>query len=185
VTVVSGDIDPDAGVAVVRLVSHPGHDKGTEYTVLIERCGEEWRSGGDVGAGGVADVPPPRGPAGSPGQVAMIELNGGGGTLSLAHRLEHPGDRAGSPWVRCATLRAAAEVDHVLFGERRLDLPASGVLTVVWKSPPLSPAPIRPGPRPRVVAMDRDGVELSSIGPEDHMDSYTWATLAEHDEQDG
>jgi hypothetical protein len=177
VTVVYGDIDHDAGVGVLWLVSRPGHENGAEHTMLFERYGEAWEStGSGSGSGGSADGILPRGrPAvGSPGQIGMIEFTGGRGCHSRAHRRRHPDDPWSVPWVGSFGLRVAAEVDHLVVGERRIEVPENGRLVVAWKSPPST---IDGGVRPRIAAMGRDGTELSVVGPRDQMDSYTWALL--------
>ncbi|MFC1419560.1 hypothetical protein [Streptacidiphilus cavernicola] len=177
VTVVYGDIDPEAGVGVLWLVSHPGHENGTEHTVFFERCGEEWQSTGSASGGAADENPPRRRPAvGSTGQLGMIELNGGGGGLSRAHLLRNPDGWTSAPWVGSHTLRVAAEVDHLLVGGRRIQVPEDGRLIVAWKSPPST---VRGGVRPRIAAIGPGGAELSVISPRDRMDSYTWSLLTE------
>jgi hypothetical protein len=173
-TLVSGDVDRDAGVGAVWLVWRPGSAKAETYTAVIERCGEKWqytgsssRSDGGLPAGRLA--------AGQPGQVGMIEFGGGAGGLSYAYRLQHrhPDGIGTAPWVGSNELQVAAEVDHLLVGDRRIEVPGHGRLIVVWKSPSTG----RGGMRPLIVAVGRDGSALSRIGPRDNMDSYTWAEL--------
>lgn len=176
-TVVSGDIDLDAGIGAVWLVWRPKAAKAETHDALMELCGEEWQYMGG-GSSSDGDLPVGRPSAGQPGQVGMIELSGGAGALSRAYRLGHPHPRPHSigtaPWVGSDKLQVAAEVDHLLLGERRVEVPAHGSLILVWKSPSTG----RGGVRPVIVAVGRDGSELSRLGPHDSMDSYTWAQLS-------
>jgi hypothetical protein len=55
-----------------------------------------------------------------------------------------------------------------------VEVPGPGRLIVAWKSGSTGCG----GVRPLIVAVGRDGSELSRIGPHDGVDSYTWATLA-------
>ncbi|MFF4116168.1 hypothetical protein [Streptomyces sp. NPDC001714] len=170
-TLVSGDVDLDAGVGAVWLVWRPGSVRTETHTALIERCGEKWRYIGRGSASG-GDLPAERLAVGQPGQVGMIELGGGTGCLSYAYRLRHRHPDMG-PWVGSSELRVAAEVDHLLLGDRRVEVPGHGWLVVVWKSPSTGQG----GIRPLLVAVGGEGSELSRFGPHDGMDSYTWAEL--------
>ncbi|MFK0111897.1 hypothetical protein [Streptomyces sp. NPDC091217] len=173
-TLVSGDIDLDAGVGAIWLVWRPGSAREETHTALIELCGEKWQCTGRGSASG-GDLPAERLAVGQPGQVGMIELGGGAGCLSRADRLRHrhPDSDGMGSWVGSSELRVAAEVDHLLLGDRRIEVPRQGRLMVVWKSPSTG----RGGIRPLIVAVGRDGSELSRIGPHDSMDSFTWAEL--------
>lgn len=53
-------------------------------------------------------------------------------------------------------------------------MPGPGQLVVAWKSR----ATGNGGIRPLIVAVRQDGTELSRIGPQDSVDSYTWAKLS-------
>lgn len=174
-TLVSADVDPDAGVGAVWLVWRPGCATAETHTALIEYCGEKWQYTGG-GSASDADLPAERSAAGRPGQVGMIELGAGAGGLSCAYRLRnrHPDSVGAVAWVGSNQLRVAAEVDHLLLGGRRIDAARDGRLVVAWKSPFQGQA----GMRPLIVAVGRDGSELSRIGPHDSMDSYTWARLS-------
>lgn len=174
---VSGDVDPSAGVGAFWLVWRPGSAKAQTHTALVERCGDKWRHIGG-GSASDGDLPGERLAAGRPGQVGMIELGGGARVLSYAYRRHHRHpDSAGTvgtaPWVGSNELQVATEVDHLLLGDRRIAVPRHGRLIVVWKSPSKGSV----GTRPLIVAVGRDGSELCSIGPTDSMDSYTWAKL--------
>jgi hypothetical protein len=172
-TVVSGDVDPGGGIGAVWLVWRPGSAAAETHTALMERCGGQWQyTGGGSASGG--DVAAERPAAGQPGQVGMIEVGGGAGGLSCAYRLQHPHSITGAPWVGSSELRVAADVGHLLIGERRIEVPGHGRVIVAWKSRSTGCG----GLRPLIVAVGRDGSELSRIGPADSMDSYTWAKLS-------
>ncbi|WP_371632207.1 hypothetical protein OG693_04480 [Streptomyces sp. NBC_01259] len=173
-TLVSSDVHLDAGIGAVWLVWRPGSAKAETHTALIERCDEKWHYIGG-GSRSDADLPAERLAAGRPGQVGMIELGGGAGCLSRAYRrqLRDPDFTGMGSWVGSNELQVAAEVDHLLVGDRRMEVPGHGRLIVVWKSPSTGHV----GIRPLIVAVGRDGAELSRIGPHDGMDSYTWGEL--------
>jgi hypothetical protein len=103
----------------------------------------------------------------------MIECRGGAGGVSYAYRLQHPRSISAAPWVGASQLRVAAEVSHLLLGDRRIQVPRNGRLIVAWKSRSTGNG----GLRPLIVAVGHDGSELSRIGPHDSLDSYTWANL--------
>ncbi|WP_052443143.1 hypothetical protein [Streptacidiphilus neutrinimicus] len=48
-TLVSGDVDRDAGVGAMWLVWRPGSAKAETHTALFERCGETWQHFGGGG----------------------------------------------------------------------------------------------------------------------------------------
>ena len=106
----------------------------------------------------------------------MIELGGHSGGVSSAWRLQHRGPSIDAPWVEASELRVAAEVDHLLIGEqrRRVQVPGHGRVVVAWKPPSAG----RAGIRPLIVAVRRNGSELSRIGPADVMDTYTTVKLS-------
>lgn len=174
-TVVSSDVDLDAGIGAVWLVWRPRAAKAETHTALMELCGEEWHYTGG-GSSSDGDLPVKRSAAGQPGQVGMIELGGGAGALRRANRLRHPYPHSigTAPWIGSNQLQVAAEVDHLLVG-RMTDRGARGQQPHRRLEVPVH----RPrGTRPLIVAMGRDGSELSRIGPHDGMDSYTWAKLS-------
>src|SRR5258708_4368027 len=79
-TVVSGDVDVDAGIGAVWLVWRPRAAKAETHTALMELCGAEWQyTGGDSSSD--ADLPAGKPAAGRPRQVCRIELAGRGGAL--------------------------------------------------------------------------------------------------------
>jgi hypothetical protein len=171
-TVVAADMDTDAGVGAIWLVGQPESTKAETYTALMERCGGQWQYiGGGSSSGG--DVPANRAAAGQPGQIGLIELQGGAGVLSYAYRQQHPRSISTAPWIGSSELQLASGVSHLLVGDRRIEVPGHGRLIVAWKSPSTG----NRGLRPLIVAVGLDGSELSRIGPHDRMDSYTWAKL--------
>jgi len=172
-TVVSGDVDFDGGIGAVWLIRRPGSAKAETRTALIERCGGQWQYTGAGSAPG-SDVATGRSAAGQSGQIGMIECGGSAGGVSYAYRLQHPHSITAAPWVGSSELRVAAEVGHLLLGERRIEVPWHGSLIVAWTSRPTGSG----GLRPPIVAVARDGSELSRIGPHDSLDSYTWAKLS-------
>jgi len=172
-TVVSGDMDLDRGIGAVWLAWRPRSAKAETHTAQMERCGGQWQYAGCGSASG-GDVAAERLAASQPGQIGMIEVGGEAGGLSYAYRLQHPHSITTAPWVGSSELQVAAEVDHLLLGDRRIEVPRHGRLIVAWKSQSTG----RGGLRPLIVAVGRDGSELSRIGPHDSMDSYTWAKLS-------
>ena len=172
---VSGDVDVDVGFGAVWLVWRPWSAKAETRTALIERCGGQWQYTGGGTPGG--DVAAARPAAGEPGQVGMIELGGHSGCVSSAWRLQRRGPSIDAPWVEASELRVAAEVDHLLIGEqrRRVRVPGHGRMIVAWKSVNTGAG----GIRPLIVAVGRDGAELSRLGPADLTDTYTTVKLRE------
>ena len=173
-TVVSADVDVDAGIGAVWLVRHPRSARAQTRIARIERYGGRWEY---TGAGSTyGDVETDRRAAGHPGQAGMIELGGRSGGVSNAYRLEHPHSPASAaPWVEASELRVAAEVSHLMIGERRVEVPAHGRVIVVWKSQSTGG-----GIRPLITAFGSDGSELSRISPHENTDSYTSAKLGRH-----
>jgi len=172
--VVSGDVDLEAGICVVWLVWCPRSAEAETHTALIERCGRHWQyTGGGSSNAPSDDAAADRPAAGQSGQIGMIECGGGAGGVSYAYRLQHPHSISAAPWVGASELRVAAEVSHLLLGDRRIQVPRNGRLIVAWKSRSTGNG----GLRPLIVAVGHDGSELSRIGPHDNLDSYTWAKL--------
>jgi hypothetical protein len=168
--VVSADVDLDSGIGAVWLVRRPGSARAETLTARIERHRGRWEYSGAGRAPGDAEAG--RRAAGHPGQSGMIELGGRSGGVSNAYRLEHPHSPvSAAPWVEAIELQAAAEVSHLLIGERRVEVPAHGRVIVVWKSPSTGGG----GIRPLITAFGSDGSELSRIGPHDNLDGYTSA----------
>jgi hypothetical protein len=171
-TVLSGDMDLDGGIGAVWLVWRPRSAKAETHTALIERCGGHWQYTGGSSVSGVP-VAADRS-ARQPGQIGMIEIGAEAGGLSYAYRLLPTHSITLAPWVGASELQVAAEVSHLLLGERRIKVPGHGMLIVAWKSRYTGIG----GLRPLIVAVGRDGSELSRIGPHDSMDSYTWAMVS-------
>ncbi|WP_405819687.1 hypothetical protein OG241_30415 [Streptomyces sp. NBC_01390] len=173
-TVVSADVDPDAGVGAVWMVWRPGAARESaprEYIEFLEWYDGQWRSLG--GASSSVNDP-------ADAEVDVIEVRGGSGSLSLTRRLDPPRSFETAPWIGCLRLYLGRDVGHVLVGDRRYDVSERRRVVAVWKGPQF-----RRGWRPVVVAVGRDGGELSRIGPLDSLDSRTWARVWEELEGDG
>ncbi|MDX2548947.1 hypothetical protein PV331_45030 [Streptomyces sp. WI04-05B] len=167
-TVVSADVDDEAGVGVVWMVWRPGASRESvsrEHLEFVEWHEGRWRSLGGVGSF-----------VGDPVEVEAdgIEVRGGAGSLSLTRRLDPPRSVEAALWIACVRVYTGRDIDHVLVGDRRFDVSEGRRVVAVWKGPQ-----IRRGYRPDIVALDRDGVELSRIGPLDSLDSRTWARVRE------
>lgn len=162
-TVVSADVDATAGVGAVWIVWRPKSPRMREHIALLEWYGEQWRY---VGGGS--------GPGEDPFNVDVLDVRNGGGVLSLTRSIDPPRSITAAPWISCVKVSLGRDVDHVLIGARRIDNPEHCKLIAVWTSPYISR-----GARPVVVALGRDGAELSRIGPHDSLDTHTWARLRE------
>ncbi|MCZ0990943.1 hypothetical protein O1M54_44940 [Streptomyces diastatochromogenes] len=161
-TVVSADVD--AGVGAIWMVWRPKSSRMREHTMLLEWYEEQWRYvGGGSGSGD------------GPVHVDVLDVHDGGGALSLTRRLDLPGSLTAAPWIGCAKVRVGRDVGHVLIGARRIEAPEQRGLIAVWTSPPH----INRGARPVIVAVGRDGAELSRLGPHDSLDTATWARWRE------
>ncbi|MEU6548728.1 hypothetical protein ABZ915_00360 [Streptomyces sp. NPDC046915] len=162
-TVVSADVDVAAGVGAVWIVWRPRSPRMREHIALLEWYGEQWRYvGGGSGSGD------------DPVDVDVLGVCNGGGVLSLTRRIDPPRSITSAPWISCVKVRLGRDVGHVLVGARRFETPEQHKLIAVWKSPYVSR-----GARPVIVALGRDGAELSRIGPHDGLDTHTWARLRE------
>ncbi|MEU6670064.1 hypothetical protein [Streptomyces sp. NPDC046727] len=162
-TVVSADVDGTAGVGAIWLLWRPKSSRMREHIALLEWFGEQWRY---VGGGS--------GPGDDRIDVDVLDVRNGAGVLSLTRRLDPPHSITAAPWISCVKVRLGRDVSHVLFGVRRIGVPEQRSLIAVWTSPRISR-----GVRPVIVALGRDGVELSRIGPHDSLDTHTWARLRE------
>ncbi|MFL5993710.1 MAG: hypothetical protein ACJ736_05235 [Streptomyces sp.] len=160
-TVVSADVDDDAGVGAIWLEWRPKSPRMREHLALLERYGERWRyAGGGSGSGD------------DPVDVDVLDVCNGAGVLSLTRGHHLPHSLSTAPWIGCAKVRLGRNVTHVLIGDRRIDVPGHHRLIAVWTSPRLSR-----GLRPVIVARGRDDAELSRIGHHDSLDTHTWARL--------
>ncbi|MDT0468774.1 hypothetical protein [Streptomyces gibsoniae] len=162
-TVVSADVDITAGVGEIWIVWRPKSPRMREHIALVERYDEQWRH---VGGGGC--------PGDDPVDVDVLDVCSGGGVLSLTRSLDPPHSMTMAPLISCAKVRLGRDVAHVLVGGRRIAVPEQRMLIAVWASSQISR-----GVRPVVVALGRDGAELSRLGPRDSLDTYTWARLRE------
>ncbi|OKI00741.1 hypothetical protein A6A06_17530 [Streptomyces sp. CB02923] len=188
-TVLSGDLDPAAGVAALQHVWRHRSARSVSCTSLFERCGDRWRWTGGGGTRPADPLPGRRLRAGEPGQTGMVEILGSTTTLSRAGRaaLDVPVPPCPAPMIGALELQVAAEVDHLLFGDRRVGVPSPGFLVVVWRFPP----PAGPAPPagalsgsatwPPIRCLAADGSLLSELAPLDSLDSYTWQRIADED----
>ncbi len=162
-TVVSADVDDTAGAGAIWILSRPKSSRIREHIALVEWFGEQWRYvGGSSGSGD------------GPVDVEVLDVSNGGGVLSLTRSLDPPRSITAAPWTSCVKVRLGRGVSHVLVGGRRIEVPEQRSLVAVWTSPQISR-----GVRPVIVALGRDGAELSRIGPHDGLDTHTWARLRE------
>ncbi|MGW1721997.1 hypothetical protein ACWCQK_03550 [Streptomyces sp. NPDC002306] len=168
-TVVSADLDVGVGAGAVWWVRRPRSARAREHTELLEWDGGRWWH---LGGGS--------GPLDDPVDLDVMEVRAGAGTLSRTRRRGPPRSFGTAPWIACATIHLGPDVGHLLVGDRRFDLVADRPfeaserrgLVVAWMSPPGGR-----GVRPVVVALGRDGTELSRLGPHDSLDTRTWARL--------
>jgi hypothetical protein len=176
VTVVAADADLTEGVAAVWTVWRPRSAHALSYTHLLERDSRGTWVCPDGSLGEGAEPLPGRRAAGEPGQVGMIEYAGGAGALSFVYHREHdPSTYHLAPWIGLGRLRIAAEASHLLLSGRRVPVPPSGMMLVVWRAPRLSPS--QPAPRPPLACTSPDGAVLSTMDPLTEVDSYTWSQL--------
>lgn len=174
VVVVASDVAADAGVAAVWL-TRPARGPGTgNESCLFERVGGSWQYLGGGGSG--EELPLTGRPSASRAGPAsmMTSLSGSAGRSRSdreAQGAERGFDRVG--WVACAMFRVATEIAHLQVAARRIEVPRHGYVIVVWKAPP---SPVSP-PRPPIAAISEDGRRLTELGPTEHLDSLTWASL--------
>lgn len=162
-TVVSADVDVTAGVGAIWIMWRPKSPLMREHLALLEWHGEQWRY---VGGGS--------GPGDDPVDVDVLDVCNGAGVLSLTRSLDIPPSITAAPWIGCVKVRLGVDVGHVLVGDRRIENPEQCRLIAVWASPHNGR-----GARPVIVALGRDGAELSRIGPHDSLDTHTWARMRE------
>lgn len=162
-TVVSADVDAAAGVGAIWTVWRPKSRRVREHIALLEWYDEQWRYVGGGSSSGDDPV-----------DVDVLDVRNGGGVLSLTRSIDPPRSITTAPWISCVKVRLGRDVDHVLIGARRIENPERCSLIAVWTSPQTDH-----GARPVIVALGRDGAELSRIGPHDSLDTHTWARLRE------
>lgn len=161
--VVSADVDDAAGVGAIWILWRPRSSRMHEHIALLEWFGEQWRYvGGGSGSGD------------DPVDVDVLDVRNGAGVLSLTRTLDPPCSITTAPFISCAKLRLGRDVSHVLIGARRIEVPEQRSLIAVWTSPSISR-----GLRPMIVALGRDGAERSRMGPQDSLDTHTWARSRE------
>jgi hypothetical protein len=172
--VVASDIDAGAGVAAVWLVHRAGGPDAVHEYCRFECIRGSWQYLGG-GRGGREFLPARRPSASRAGPAAMMTSLSGCAGRSRSDR-EAQGDQRDLgrvDWVACAMFRVAAEVAHLEVGARRIKIPRHGYIIVAWKAPPSSVSPSRPP----IAAISGDGRRLTELGPDDHLDSLTWASL--------
>lgn len=162
-TVESADVDAASGVGAVWIVWRPKSPRMREHIALLQWYGEQWRY---VGGGSS--------PGDDPFDVDVLDVCNGAGALSHTRSLDRPCSITAAPWISCVKVRLGRDVGHVLIGGRRIENPEQGRLIAVWISPHISRTA-----RPVIVALGRDGAELSRTGPHDSLDTHTWARLRE------
>lgn len=162
-SVVSADVDAAAGVGAIWIVWRPKSLRMREHIALLEWFGEQWRY-----VGGSS------GPGDDPVNVDVLDVRSGGGVLSLTRTIDPPRSLTAAPWIGCAKVRLGQDVGHVLIGAHRIENPKHCELIAVWTCPYNSR-----GVPPVIMALGRDGAELSHIGPHDSLDIHTWAQLRE------
>ncbi|MEV5666955.1 hypothetical protein [Streptomyces flaveolus] len=161
-SVVSADVDGTAGVGAIWFLWRPKSSRMREHLALLEWFGEQWRYvGGGSGSGD------------DPVDADVLDVRNGAGVLSLTRNLDPPHSITAA-WISCVKVRLGRHVSHVLIGVRRIEVPEQRSLIAVWTSPRISR-----GVRPVIVALGRDGVELSRMGPHEGLDTHTWARLRE------
>jgi len=170
VSVVSADVDDVAGVGAIWIRWRPKASRTRECVALLEWFGERWWYAGGSSGGGCEDDF-----ADADADADVLEVRNGGGVLSLTRTLDPPRSITAAPWISCVTLRLGRDVRRVLLGVRRIEVPERHRrLIAVWATPPG-----RRGVRPVIVALGRDDVELARQGPQDGLDTHTWARLRE------
>ncbi|MFK0110580.1 hypothetical protein [Streptomyces sp. NPDC091217] len=162
-TVMSVDADAAAGVGAIWIVWRPESPRAREHIALLERYEEQWQY---VGGGS--------GPGDDPVDIDVLDVRTGGGALSLTRGIDPAHPITAATWISCAKVRLGRDVGHVLIGARRIENSERCQLIAVWTSPYTSREA-----RPVIVALGRDGAELSRIGPHDSLDTHTWARLRE------
>ncbi|MFD8722929.1 hypothetical protein ACFV2H_34395 [Streptomyces sp. NPDC059629] len=162
-TVISVDVDATAGVGAIWIVWRPKSPRACEHIALLERYEERWRY---VGGGS--------GPEDDPVDVDVLDVRNGGGVLSLTRGIDPAHPITAAPWISCVKVRLGRDVGHILIGARRIENSERCKLIAVWTSPYTSREA-----RPVIVALGRDGAELSRIGPHDSLDTHTWVRLRE------
>jgi hypothetical protein len=176
VAVVASDVDADSGVAAVWLVQRAGWPGAMEEICLFERVGDSWRYlGGGSGSAGMKLLLAGRPSASRAGPASMMTSLGGSSVRSRADR-EAQGfqrDLADVGWVASARFRVATEVANLQVGARRIKVLRHGYVIVAWKAR----LPSSPPPRPPIVAVGENGSRLTELGPNDQLDSLTWASL--------
>ncbi|MFI1361007.1 hypothetical protein ACH4TV_46720 [Streptomyces sp. NPDC020898] len=168
-TVVSADVDTGAGVGAVWMVWRPRSARAREHFPLLERYEGQWRYVGGASSGPVDEPFEVNGIGGE-----VLEIRSAGGALSLLRRVDPPRSIETAPAIGCVVVQLGPDVGHILVGDRRIRVPERRRLIAAWMAPA-----VRRGVRPVIVALGRDGAEVSRIGPYDSLDSHTWGRVGE------
>lgn len=157
------DIDDEAGIATVWL-AHNDYSYQGDYE--RDAAGEWQHLGGGAGPTN-PDMAGPRPRASGDGAPLLFPIGGTGATRSRRDR-QH-GDRPPSMpdmdsvgFVASFALQAADTVAHILVGQRRITVPDTGRVVVVWKAPPSQHGPVG---RPLVIAFDAHDRQLTELEP--------------------
>ena len=179
------DIDRDAGLGAVLIVTLPFRGPATAYEEVYEHDALH----GWVSPGGASHSPADRAlararpSAARSGPAVMLSCHGGSAARSHLERLrlrESGGDAARVrfvAWINTCVIDTSVEVDHLLVAGRRVPASAHGRCVIVWKSA-ASDHPVT-ALRPPFAAVDRGGRVLTELGPCDALDTLTRAFLDE------
>jgi hypothetical protein len=179
------DIDQDAGLAAALLVVLPFRGAATAHQEIYEHDA----SRGWISAGGGSHSPArravarTRSSAARSGPAVLISDGGISATRSYLERVRLTETGRGNEelgiasWTCASMVEVSAEVDHLLFSGRCIEVPDHGRCVVVWKSaaPTHTSRPVRP----RIAAADHNGLVLTEIGSHDVLDTSTQALLDE------
>ena len=179
------DIDRDAGLAAVLILTLPSRGAATVYQETYEHDAVRgWISAGGASASGgswARTHARPSAARSGPSVVMSVGGSSGGQSYLDRMRLTEEGrgleERATVNWVNATVIDVSVEVDHLLLAKRRIKAPPHGRCVVVWKS--AAPTGVDRPLRPRLAAVDRNGRILTELGPHDILDTFTQAFLDE------
>lgn len=175
VLAVAGDIDVDAGVAAVWQARRARWPNAGNGICQFERVGGRWQylGGADTETKLLLAGRPSASRAGPASMMTILSGCAGRSRADREAQGRYQDDFAEVGWAACAMFRVAAEVAYLQVGARQIKVPGHGYVIVAWKAPP---SPVSP-PRPPIAAISEDGRRLTELGPNDHLDSLTWASL--------
>jgi len=96
-------IDTTTGVGAIWIMARPKSPWTREHIALLEWHGEQW-----CHAGGSSS------PADDPVDVEVLDVDHGGGVLSLTRSIDPPRSLTTAPWINCVKVRLGRNVGHVL-----------------------------------------------------------------------